>query len=320
VTGALERGRARRLLLLALVLSIVIHFVGGSVWAALTRRLKAPSERDIASNTQRITIQKLPPLPTPVPTPTPQPLATPTPLPTPTPTPRKQLLATLAPRAIAQRAPSKGIPHHPAIQHPTGIVATNPVHVPIAPPRIARHVELARPHAPGHRAPSALNPQQVASLDAKFAQTIAQAQHDVAQGPPTPTPGGLQTMKRYDPILAGTPDEVTASDAPCYEIAEPQRIGAYNYYWIHCTISYSDGFVDTVDIPWPFRFPVRNDPFMDVRARVIHFYMQAPPDGFVLPNPFPISRLTCAFYRERCEAVLARERANGTIDTYGRPP
>ena len=87
MTGALERGRARRLLLLALVLSIVIHFVGGSVWAALTRRLKAPSERDIASNTQRITIQKLPPLPTPVPTPTPQPLATPTPLPTPTPTP-----------------------------------------------------------------------------------------------------------------------------------------------------------------------------------------------------------------------------------------
>jgi hypothetical protein len=307
VTGSLARERARRLLLLALVLSFVIHLVGGSVWWSIVRELrhKFPSERDIASNTQRIEIQKLLPTPTPVPTPRPTPVPTPTP----------------PPPVIGRRPAPQGAPHHRAVVRPAApAAAAQPVHAPTAPPVIARHVELARPHAPGHRAPSSLTPQEIAALDQRYSQAINQYQHDVAQGPPTASPAGLQTMKRYDPILDGTPDQVLSGDGWCDPLAEPTRKGGYNYYYLSCRITYSDGFVETVAIPWQYRFLPRNDPFMYRDGHTHKFPVQGPPDGFVLPDPFPLSRAVCSFYKEKCEAVIAREKANGTVDTYGRPP
>jgi hypothetical protein len=288
--------------LLALVLSLVIHFVGGSVWAALTRRLKPPRERDIASNTQRIEIEKLPPTPTPVPTPRPTPVPTPTP----------------PPPVIGRRPAPQGAPYHVLVR-PAPAAAAPPAHAPTAPPVIAHHVELARPHAPGHRAPRALTPQEIAADTAQFSQAIAQAQHDVAQTP-APASAGLQTMKRYDPILDGTPDEVLSGEGYCDPLADPTRKGGYVYYYLSCRIVYSDGYVETVAIPWQYHFTPRNDPFMYRDNHTHRFPVQAPPDGFTLPDPFPLSRAVCAFYKERCEAVIAREKANGTVDTYGRPP
>jgi len=303
VNGALERERARRLLLLALVVSLVIHLFGGSLWWAIVRTFKhkIPDGRDIAANTQRIEIEKLLPTPTPVPTPRPTPV--------PTPTPRF---------VIGHRPAPQGAPHHVVVR-PAAPAAAPAVHARTAPPVIARHVELARPHAPGHRAPSALDPQQIATLNEQFSQTIAQAQHEVAQGPPTASPAGLQTMKRYDPILDGTPDQVLSLDGYCDPLGDPQRKGGYVYYYLSCRIVYSDSYVETVNIPWQYRFLPRNDPFIR-DGRTHRFPVQAPPEGFTLPDPFPLSRAVCAFYREKCEAVIAREKANGTVETYGRPP
>ncbi|HTW84177.1 MAG TPA: hypothetical protein VMD91_08940 [Candidatus Sulfotelmatobacter sp.] len=316
-----ERGKsARRLLLWAIVVSLLVHVLGGTVWTTFWSALKPRAERDVAAETQRITIEHLKPLPTPSPSPTPRPVVTPTPKPTPTPVkiPSKVALPSIAPHAVAQRLPSKGFAHHPVVKRPTGITKTRPVHAPKAPTVVANHVELSRPHGPPQHASSALDPQQIAALDAKFSQTIAQAQHDVAQGPPTATPGGTETMKQYNPILAGTPGEVSSDVAPCYDIIDYKRVNGIDYHWLHCTWHFSDGYVDTVDVPWPQRFPAGNDPLLT--RRTVQFNLQEPPPGYVLPDPFPLSRVVCAFYRARCEAVLARERANGTIDEYGKPP
>jgi hypothetical protein len=294
--------RSRRFLALALVLSLLVHFAGGSLWALLARSVRTlKHEPEQVARTEPITIERLrPPSPTPVPTPEP------------TPRPR---VAQNRPHATrlppAQQAPPRRR-ETPRLVQPT--FAPNPE--PTTAPRIAKiHVPRAQrvamvrvPHG-SRGAASKSGAIDVGALDAQFRQTIAQAQHDVAT---TPQPAAaVSTMKRYDRYLMGNIDDVTGANGSCDPLDDGSNRGGYIWYYLRCTVRYADGYVESVTFPWPFKFTRANDPFYRHDGRRHEFPGQPPPPGFVLPHPFALTRAVCTYYREECKAVIDRERANG---------
>jgi hypothetical protein len=292
-------GRRRRALLVALAASLLAHAFGGSILARLAPEPNSAHEEIVGA--QRISVERI--IPTPVPTPTPPPPPTPTPVPLPTPTPQPRYSAApavprpaTAPRKIAVRQPA---PH------------------PIAPHELARTTPHAspqpRPVAAAHAAYSA---SQLAALDAQFRGTIASAQRAAAEAPPQTGgtgAGRAQTMKRYQALTTGYPADILGGGGLCDNLDEQTR-GAYTYIYWQCRVRYEDGYTETVAFPWPFVYPRGHTPRPNE-----NFPAQPPPAGFHLAEVFALSRQVCYYFRDRCDAVLARERAAGAPD-YGTPP
>ncbi len=295
--------RSRRFLALALVLSLVLHVAGGSLWALLVRsaRVLTHQPEEVLARTEPITIERLrTPPPTPVPTPVP------------TPRPRPAQSRPHATRPVQQTLPRRR--ETPQLAQPT--FAPNPE--PTAAPRVAKiHVPRAQrvamvrvPHGARGRA-QASGSIDVGALDAQFRQTIAQAQHDVATTPQPDRSAGVSTMKQYNKYLVGNIEDVTGANGSCDPLDDGTYRGGYTWYYLRCTVHYADGYVESVAFPWPFKFTRQNDPFFSRDGRRHEFPGQPPPDGFVLPHPFALSRAVCAFYHAECKAVIDRERANG---------
>ncbi len=299
-----ERARgSRRFLALALVLSLLLHVAGGSLWALLVRSARALAQPErVLAQTQPITIERLPP-----------PSPTPTPAPTPTPRPRvTQGRPAVKRRPLAHPAPA---PHQaPAPARPTFAPNPEPSAAPrpatIHVPRAQRVAVVRVPHG-ARGAAAAGGALDVAALDATFRKTIDQAQHDVAAAPQAAAPAAVQTMKRYDKYLQGSIEDVTGGNGACDPLDDGATRGAYTWYYLRCTVRYADGYAETVSFPWPFKFTRQTDPFIRHDGRRHEFPGQPPPDGFVLPHPFALSRAVCAFYRDECKAVIDRERAGG---------
>jgi hypothetical protein len=205
-----------------------------------------------------------------------------------------------------------------------------PAPVPAAAPRARRLAQIHVPRAPkvayapharvAAPAKSGIDEQQIAALDARFRNTIAQAQHDVAT---TPAPAAVHTMKRvdtYDTYLNVDVNEVLDENGICTPTSIDDsgvRRGNYTYYYLRCNVRYSDGFAETVEFPWPFKFTDANDPFRYRDGRPHSFPGQPPPPGFVLPHPFALSRAVCAFFHNECQAVIDRERASQAGSSAG---
>jgi hypothetical protein len=299
--------RGRRFLALALALSLVLHVAGGSLWALLARSARAlvHEPEQVLARTEPITIERIrPPSPTPVPTPVP------------TPPPRIAQSRPHATQLPPAQHPAPRPREVPRIVQPT--FAPNPE--PTAALRVAKNhvpraqrVAMVRVPRGSRGAASASGAIDVGALDAQFRQTIAQAQHDVATTPVPARPAGVSTMKRYDKYLAGNIEDVTGGDGSCDPLDDGTYRGGYTWYYLRCTVRYADGYVESVSFPWPFKFTRANDPFYRRDGRRHEFPGQPPPDGFVLPHPFALSRAVCAFYREECKAVIDRERANGDL-------
>lgn len=300
-----ERGhRSRRILALAIALSLVLHFAGGSLWASLMRTARTlMHEPEQVAQTQQITIERLP-------------SPTPTPAPTPTPKPRPQVVQS-RPHTVA----------HPALRTPPRLLETprlaQPTFAPNPEPKVvtriaklhvprAQRVALVRVPRGARGATAASGALDTTALDAQFRRTIAQAQRDV-ETTPQPERAPAQTMKRYDKYLAGNIEDVTDANGDCYPLDYGANHGGYTWYYLRCTVRYADGYVESVEFPWPFKFTRANDPFSRRDGRRHEFPGQPPPDGFVLPHPFALSRAVCVFYREECRAVIDRERASGEL-------
>jgi hypothetical protein len=289
-------GRRRRALLVAVGISLLVHFFGGGLLGLLARLApRPPAERDLETVAARITVERATPAPTPIPT------ATPKPLPTPTPIPR----ASAAP-AVPRIATAPHVVHVPAARAR-----------PVAPHEIARN----RPHASPQPRPVPLargsyTSGQIASLDDQFRSTIASAQRALAEGPAQSGGtgrGSASTMKRYDAVATGFPADMLGGGGLCDNLSEETR-GEVTYIYWRCRVRYEDGYAEIVAFPWPFAYPRGHTP----RPRE-NFPAQPPPPSFHLPDVFALSRQVCYYFRDRCDAVLARERAAGA-PSYGTPP
>ncbi len=309
-----ERPRSdRRSFRIAVVLSLALNIVAGyGLWLVFFGPSRhVPTHAEDVAVAETVTILR-------VPTPTPAPTATPVPTPVPTPRPVATVPPTPHPAALARRPP---IPVHrrialPSLQRPLALMTAPP-----AQPRV--HERHARVHVPraervafvprAEAAPKpGFDPQQIAALDARFRNTIADAQRAVAS---TPQPGTVRTMKAMRPTdtyLNVDVNEVIEGNGDCVPVGrddEGQRRGIYTYYYLSCIVHYKDGYVETVAFPWPFKFTDATNPFRDGRRH--SFPGQPPPPGFVLQHPFALSRAVCAFYQAECQAVIDHERAAG---------
>jgi hypothetical protein len=81
-------------------------------------------------------------------------------------------------------------------------------------------------------------------------------------------------------------------------------------YFFRVEIQWPDGYIETVDMPWPFTYPANADPvpYMTRRTRIAQ---QPPPPGFVLQPGFQLSRIVCIFFHDRCQAIFDEEARNG---------
>jgi hypothetical protein len=289
-----ERVRlGRRLILAAALLSLLVHLLGGSLWAFLNRTTHKPGQTaERVAKISPITIEQIPP--TPVPTPQPQPMApvkhAPPPRHVAFPVTPHFSVPTLAPEVAPSNAPHATIRHAPA-----RVVAVVPV------PHGARggHASVA----------GGLTSDQISEYEGTFRKTIAAAQQAVASTP-APQMAVVSTMKDYNNVMHGSVDDIVGGEGVCNPVAEGTTRGIYTYYYLTCSVKYTDGFAERVSFPWPFKFTRRDDPFIrdDGPQR---FPPQSPPPGFALPHPFALSRAVCMYFRDECAAVLKREQAGG---------
>jgi hypothetical protein len=324
--------RDRNVLTVALVLSLVLHLIGGGAWVLFAARV-AP------------VLAKLMPHPTP----TPEFVATSDAITIEKRTVPRAMRRSPAQRPRAQPHPQR-VPQRPALPQHLTVPRTMPLTVPTLPPPARgqptveptavptfppRHATIHHPragasaaplriaaqHVPAAAAPQtahsssrgAFSPQQMAALQTQFSKTIAQAQRaltDVPQQRRRPA----TTMKHYQLVMAGSRGDLTSAQGQCRATQSWFR-GPVVWHYMDCDFIYTDGFSEHVLIPWPQQF-ARNDDPADHPSKM--YPVEEPPPGWALPHPFAFSRLVCIFYKNECQALVDRERANG--DPNYAPP
>jgi hypothetical protein len=251
--------RSQRVLWIAIVLSIAIHFVIGPLLSRFQTPLPQQSTSDfiVTSSSVRIEHRTVPephhptkPVVQPVPRPVPQPhvrnlIVTPK---LSTPEPRHEL-ARNDPRAVASQA---------------------------------------APHA----APT-IDTITLERQERQYAKVIAQAKAD--NNPlavPSSTPAAY---KPYTLSFAGVNNHLHAGEGVLYPTKSWRQDG-YDYYYVDYSVVFADGASDEGHVPWPIRYRPGEDPFV---LHYEHFPLPAPLPGYVLPqSELPLNRTLRPYFPE----------------------
>jgi hypothetical protein len=323
-----DEPRHRWLLPLAIAASLLIHVLAGGAWLLLGHRVAVAVAKllprptptpEIVALSDAITIEKRtvpreahrsralrpqhraqphPPTLAQVPRLRELPVPTLPPLPTTAPTVPPTSVPTIVPTSRPVRPA-----HHRLFVEPAQRV---PRAEPTPPPQRIVRIPASRPAQP-----NAFSPQQIAALDQQFKRTIASADRSLTDVPRQRRPPAIApNERRYQAIMAGTPEQFLSAQGDCTSVQSNGHAAFVDRY-LRCLIRYSDGYYEEVSFPWVFRFARRTDPFAYLDDMPHPFPMQPPPPGFVLPQPFALSRAICSFYRAECESLIDRERANG---------
>jgi outer membrane biosynthesis protein TonB len=201
----------------------------------------------------------------------------------PKPVPRHEI-ARVVPRAQAQPRPAPS----PANAQPRRQVALNP-------------------SAPQSRPQSNLEDAQP-SQEQRYLRAIAQSKSDLENIPPSrQAPSAIRQLNAN--MLGATLNDLQHAQGQI-EHSEPCDRYSAHCYFVRARIIYSDGFVELVDVPWPFIFAgVRIDPIQIANGR--YFTPPPPPNGYRLPHPFAPSRFVCAYFHDECKALFDAEQAAG---------
>jgi hypothetical protein len=267
----------RRLLLVGLILSLLIHLFGGAFLGLFERiiaKLPQPkwaSRREI-TQTDKIDLEK----PVVVSNVKPQP----------------QLQHPAPPRpakVLPQIVPAPPVVHH-EIAH---IVA----HAPPEPPKVEAQGTSNVPHktpATGPRTPphTYYSDEQVSQMTDAFSKTIASV-HSDAQSVTAQIAANAHvvTMKHDEFHYNGIHEGMNPGDG-LISYTKKQRIGNQMYYWTHYIYMYPDGHVEEDDIPWPFVYAMDNDELAKCdRIHEFHpsqycaVHLQGPPEDYKPDRP-----------------------------------
>lgn len=270
MTRSHPQQRTRRLLVLAVILSILIHLLGGALWGLFVRALAhLPKPVIMASlretpppNAAIVRIEHRAPAPArqahenrvPKIAPRPHPIATPAPS---LPRPRHEI-AHIAAHAPAQPPPARA-------------------QAPAQTPRRVRPVALA----PVPDSKPAYSDRQLAQLGQDFSKTIAQSRETLAAVQAAEQHAPVTTIKHYAVAFSGIHAGMNPGDGEIFAISH-QRIGNTMWYYTRYTYMHGDGTYEADSIPWPFHYPIDDDPFARHDKRIP---LQAPPDGFKPDRP-----------------------------------
>jgi hypothetical protein len=257
------RDRTRRFLLLGLLLSLLIHLIGGSFFGLIAREVNKiipqaskQSTEVVKSDVIHLEVAQPPPVarrrPPPPP---PSPVLAQRPIPAP---------RLVRPELYHQ---SKHGPHVPPRSSGTGVVAQPNVISPAAGPT----------SAPKQYYSDA----QIAEMNGTFAQAIADAHQTLAQVNAAIQKTPVVTTKHFEMHYNGIHEGLNPGDG-IIEPIKQQRIGNTMWYYCHYEYMYGDGHIEEDDIPWPFHYPVNDDPFARGDRRIP---LQAPPADFKPDRP-----------------------------------
>ena len=262
--------------------SLMVHLAGGSLYGLLARyvvqalpqlaRLQTPD----LPKSDVITLEKAQPE-----QPKPQAVAKPIPKPPPPPPPQPRVkpvvivappevhheLAHITPHAPRQTAPAQG--HSVALAPRTAL-----------PP--------SAPQAPKSQYYSQ---EQLDQLNGSFEKSIAASHQTLAQANAAMNTAPQMTTKHYQMQFNGIHEGMNPGDGIISTIGPGERRGNQMWYWTHYEYMYGDGHVEEDDIPWPFHYPINDDPFARHDRRIP---LQAPPADY-RPNR-PLKPILMQFF------------------------
>ncbi|HTV74710.1 MAG TPA: hypothetical protein VME66_13520 [Candidatus Acidoferrales bacterium] len=274
ITG--YRWRTDRALLVALILSLVLHFSGAALYGLLARQLvrlhlasphPSPTE-EVVSISSAITIDKRT-HPVVVQHVTPRrPVVRVAQVPVQPTLPKVQIVVPrYKPPAVLKPELARPVPH----SIPQGKPAPKSVQVALAPHEPQQTTRTTTGSA-------MLTPQQLAQLNQDFSQTISQAKsvNDPLKVPDQPQ----ETEKRYRLQFAGATGGLGLCEGRWWPIKSWQE-GGYDYYYASYDCVWPDGTYEDGGVPWPFRYPASRDPLVYPLESEIP--LPGPPIGWTPP-------------------------------------
>jgi hypothetical protein len=270
--SARGRARTRRYLLIGLMLSLMVHLAGGSLYGLFTRAIARIMPQLASKQSQQIAKSDVVRL--------------------------EHVQPTAAPVAVA-----KARPKPPPPPPPTTRIQPTPITAPVT-----EHHEIARIviHAPRQTAPSrgegaaemphvvrpAAGPKtskqpmysqnQLDAMNGAFEQSIAQSHQTLAQANQAMDTAPVMTSKHFQMNFNGIHEGMNPGDGIISVVGVGDRKGDTIWYFTHYQYMYGDGHVEEDDIPWPFHYPVRDDPFARHDRRIP---LQPPPADFKPNRP-----------------------------------
>ncbi len=298
------RPRTRRVLIAALILSVLIHLFGGALYdygrhlllAAHLLREPVPKQNPNAfvatSDVIHIEKRAVPRRTTPQrPAPQPHPQSRPEPrldpnvplLPVPKLEPEKPVARAETPRPIETLRPELS---HDTKKPAPRLVAVRSGGLPdVTPEPKPETVERTQPQThvkpvTQHTKPL-LSPKQIASLESQFEKTIQASREDlpsVVDSAKEPVAAPKRMTMNFEGIHA----DLHAGQGIMEPVNGPFRLrGGYVAYVMQYTYMYPDGHIETDTVPWTFVYPISNDP---VGRHERYLDMQLPPPNF-RPSP-----------------------------------
>jgi hypothetical protein len=148
------------------------------------------------------------------------------------------------------------------------------------------------------------------SQEQRYLNAIAQSKADLENIPPQRQVSSA--IRRLNANMLGSTIQDLQHAQGIVERAEPCDRYTPHCYFVRARIIYQDGFVELVDVPWPFIFNgMRVDPIQLANGR--YFTPPPPPDGYHLPHPFAPSRFVCTYFKDECKSLFAAEEAAGGV-------
>jgi hypothetical protein len=257
--SARRRSDTRRLILIGLFVSLIIHLLGGSVWdelarlwAHLTPEVHLASKEDIQARTDIIRLEHdVPPPP--------------------------HHAAPPPPAAIEAPQPQPAEQEH-ELAHIT-IHAPHRIATPVHGPASATNQNVARPGAPKTAHPF-YSDDQLAQMSDQFSKAISESHETLAEANAAAA-RPVQTIKKYTMHYQGIHEGMNPGDG-IITTTKAWHVGNQNFYYVHYEYMYGDGHLEEGDVPWPFHYPSNDDPFARHDPRVA---LQGPPPDFPKPDP-----------------------------------
>jgi hypothetical protein len=277
------RWRADRALLVALVLSLILHFSGAALYGLFARELvrlhlaaphPQPTEQ-IVTISSAITFDRRS-----------RPVITPAVKPRP--------VARIAQRQVTPSLPKVHIAvpqYKPEAVLKPELSRTVPHTVPQATP-VPKSVRVAfePQHQPERAAQTSgaatLTPQQLAQLNADFSKTISQARslENPLRAPDRPP----VSQTRYRLQFAGATGTLGLCEGRWWPIKNWQE-GSFDYYYAAYECVWPDGTYEDGGVPWPLSYPASRDPLVYPLEEEIP--LPGPPNGWRLPPGTRVGKL-----------------------------
>ncbi len=268
IAGSSRDRRGDRFVLLAILLSLVVHLILALLWVLWAPRLAkllpvpapVPTEQFVTvSSAVRIEHRAKPVPQDRAPAPAPRAARRPEPRPQPVAEPVRARRELSAVKPLARPAPPEST-RRPATPPPRKVALAE-----------RRQIEVPK------QAP--LSAEKVAQLDKEFEKTIAQAR--AASNPLSVANAQASATKRYPTQMVGIEGRIVGFQGLCDPIKSWAEDG-WNYYYVACNVAFDDGRVERQGVPWPVRFRPQADPFAGTGGRNVPL---APPLPGWEPGP-----------------------------------